>query len=201
MPHVNGPVAVSSNGRGDGSSRSSFREHLESARAHTGETLAKMSVEGRALVVFLRHGGCTFCREALEDLRRMRGAIERTNTRIVLVHMMEDGEAGALFSRYGLGDAARISDPDRELYRAFGLQQGSVQQLLAWKVWWRAFIAGILHRHGAGRLRGDGRQMPGVFLLEKGEIVRAFRHQTAADRPDYGEMAECAVGGRLTRTG
>ena len=40
-----------------------------------------------------------------------------------------------------------------------------------------------------GKLVGDGFQMPGVFLLRNGRIEKAFRHQTAADRPDYCELA------------
>ena len=27
--------------------------------------------------------------------------------------------------------------------------------------------------------------VPGVFLLEKNEVLKRFRHRTAADRPDY----------------
>ena len=40
-----------------------------------------------------------------------------------------------------------------------------------------------------GKLVGDGFQMPGVLLLKDGTIQRAFRHKTAADRPDYCELA------------
>jgi hypothetical protein len=36
---------------------------------------------------------------------------------------------------------------------------------------------------------GGGRQLPGVFLLRDGRLVRAFRHETAADRPDDEEPA------------
>jgi hypothetical protein len=67
--------------------------------------------------------------------------------------MISDGEAAALFSRYGLGDVSRISDPDPLLYHAFGLQRGRLSQLLSWKVWWRTLIAGIAYRHWAGRLK------------------------------------------------
>jgi hypothetical protein len=108
--------------------------------------------------------------------------------------MISDGEAAALFSRYGLGDVSRISDPDPLLYHAFGLQRGRLSQLLSWKVWWRTLIAGIAYRHWAGRLKGDRRQMPGVFLMNNGEVVHEFRHRTAADRPDYTDIANCAVG-------
>jgi hypothetical protein len=160
----------------------------------TGETLAQLSLREKVLVVFLRHGGCPFCREALQDISVSRHSIERKGTTIVLVHMMTDEDASALFDRYGLGDLARISDPDRLLYGAFGLQRGTLSQLLGWKVWWRGLIAGILNRHGAGSLKGDGRQMPGVFLLKDGEIIYGYRHRSAADRPSYPDAAICDIG-------
>lgn len=173
-----------------------FAAILASTVTHEGDSLGDVCSEGKTLLVFLRQGGCTFCREALEDIRRRRADIENAGTRVVLVHMMNDREAAVLLKQYDLSDVPRVSDPDRALYRAFGLEQGRLKQLLGWKMWWRGFIAGIIHRHGAGRLSGDGRQMPGVFLLDRGEIVRAFRHRTAADRPDYAAMATCTIGAR-----
>lgn len=172
-----------------------FHKALASYRTNTGATLEQVCAEGRTLVVFLRHGGCIFCREALDELSRTRNSIEHMKTRLVLVHMMSDDEARELFSRYALDDVFRISDPDRSLYEAFGLEQGSVPQLLGWKVWWRGLVAGVLHRHPAGRLKGDGRQMPGVFLLKDGEIIHEFRHRTPADRPGYADMVSCAITG------
>ena len=31
--------------------------------------------------------------------------------------------------------------------------------------------------------------MPGVFMLFHGNVVAAYRHKTAADRPDYATLA------------
>jgi hypothetical protein len=162
-----------------------------------GDTLMSLSTTSPIQVVFLRHGGCTFCREALTEIAARRGDIEDDGTRIVLVHMMPQDEAGELFARYGLDDLPRISDPARQLYNAFDLESGSLKQLLGWKVWWRGFAAGILKRHGAGKLKGDGRQMPGVFVVKDGAIVKAYRHRTAADRPRYEDFtgAACELAG------
>jgi peroxiredoxin len=173
--------------------KNDFIEALTETIDNGGLSLAERSDSTPVLVVFLRHGGCTFCREALSDIRDKRPTIERAGTATCLVHMMNDDEARKLFASYGLDDLPRISDPDRSLYHAFGLEQGRIGQLLNWKVWWRGIVAGIIHRHGAGRLMGDGRQMPGVFLLEKNRIVRSFRHRTAADRPDYIEVSGCSL--------
>lgn len=148
-------------------------------------TIDELSRLSPVLLVFLRHAGCPFCREALADLAARRGDIERQGARLVLVHMGSKEQGTRFFARYGLGELPRISDPDRALYRAFGLPRGSFADVIGPKVWWRGFQAGILGRHGAGRMVGDGFQMPGVFLLFHGEIVRSYRHQSSGDRPDY----------------
>jgi peroxiredoxin len=159
------------------------------ARTQHGVTINEMSRLWPTLVVFLRHAGCTFCREALADLAKQRAAIESTGTRIVLVHMGTEEDSAPLFRKYGLEDISRVSDPQQSVYRAFGLTRGSVGQLFGPVVWARGFRAGILDGHGIGRLVGDGFQMPGVFLVFHSEIVRSYRHQSASDRPDYREMA------------
>lgn len=154
-------------------------------KTNLGVSLDELSRLSPVLVVFLRHMGCTFCREALADLAAKREKIEREGTRLVLVHMSSEETASRFFARYGFQDVQRISDPGRTLYRAFGLMRGRFGDVLGPKVWWRGFQAGVLGRHGVGPLMGDGFQMPGVFLLFHGEIVRSYRHQSAADRPDY----------------
>jgi hypothetical protein len=103
--------------------------------------------------------------------------------------MSRDADAETFFARYGMQDVARISDPGQAVYRAFGLARGRLWQLLGPDVWMRGFVAAILNRHGVGMLAGDGFQMPGVFLVFHGEILRSFRHQSAADRPDYAALA------------
>ena len=92
------------------------------------------------------------------------------------------------FAAHGLSDVSRIHDPRQTLYRAFDLRRASLGQVLGLKVWRRGLEA-LANGHGAGRLAGDGLQMPGVFLLSDKEIVREFRHETAADRPDYLALA------------
>lgn len=161
---------------------------LGRAVTQSGDTLAALSAASPVLVVFLRHAGCTFCREALSDIGHSRAAIESTGARIVLVHM---GDMEHLFEGHGLAGVDRICDPGRKLYRALGLKRGKPGQLFGPRVIWRAFAGGVLARHGAGRVSTDGFQMPGVFVLQNAAIVRRFRHRTAADRPDYATL--CAL--------
>lgn len=168
----------------------SLAEAITTAKDQTGQSLDQLSDQSPVLVVFLRHFGCTFCREALSDLSKQRPQIEAAGTTIALVHMGTEEEANFMLDRYGLAKIHHISDPLRRTYRAFALRRGSFGQLFGWKVWLRGFRSGILEGHGLGKLQGDGFQLPGVFLLDRGQVISEYRHQSAADRPDYRQFAE-----------
>jgi len=157
-------------------------------RANTGKSILQLSKEQPVMLLFLRHAGCMFCREALADVAAQRKQIEATGAKVVLVHMSRESQARSFFAKYGLEDVPRVSDPERALYRAFGLGRGSLVQLAGPAVWLRAIRAAILDRHGVGRLVGDVFQMPGVFLVYHGHVVLSFIHHSVADRPDYGQF-------------
>lgn len=162
---------------------------LAETKNNQGSSLVELSQKHPVLLVFLRHSGCTFCREALSDLSAVRSGIEKNGTKLVLVHMGTAESFAAFVANYGLGDVPAISDPERRLYRGLGLRRGKLGQLLGLSVWWRgqkSFFEG--HRPGA--LEGDGTQMPGVFLIHRGRVVRRFIHADAADRPDYAALAQ-----------
>ena len=158
-----------------------------------GVDLLEASKKQPQFLVFLRHFGCTFCREALADLAAIDERLRSSGSRLVLVHMSTEDEACDMFGKYGLEDVTQISDPDRVLYRAFALRRGSPTQLFGWSVWKRGWEAGVKQGHGIGWLRGDAAQMPGAFVVSRGHVVAQFVHQTAADRPDYVVVAKEGV--------
>jgi hypothetical protein len=153
-----------------------------------GRSLAELSQDHPLMLVFLRHFGCTFCREALDDLSRIRPEVERLGFRIALVHMSDPQTAGTRLKHYRLEGIAHFSDGNCEIYRSFGLERGSAAQLFGFHVWWRGVTATI-RGHLIGKLSGDGFRMPGLFFLYRGEIYGAYRHRSAADRPDYLALA------------
>ena len=167
-----------------------FEEALHDVRSVQGQTLDELSAEQPLLLVFLRHLGCTFCREALDDLRKRRDEIESKGAAIALVHLSDERRFAEFVKSKGLDDLPRFHDPGQRLYKAFGLGQGSVRQLFSWNVLVRGFQAALLSRHGFGPIQGNGFRLPGTFVLFKGKIIREFRHDTAADRPDYCELVE-----------
>ena len=104
---------------------------------------------------------------------------------------MGDEAQSAEFARhYRLEKVSFISDPGRELYRALSLVRGSLRQFLGPKVWIRGLHSALLERHGFGKPVGDVRQMPGVFLVHRGEVLRSFIHESSADKPDYLALAK-----------
>lgn len=162
---------------------------LDAAKDAFGVSLAELSRRSPVLVVFLRHFGCTYCREAVADVAADRKAIEADGTRVVFVHMSAPAPADEFFARYGLADVTRISDPDARLYRALGLRRATLWQLFGPKSIARFGSANVGDGGRLGRPVDDPLRMPGVFLLKDGRVVREFRHTSVADRPDYCSLA------------
>ena len=163
---------------------------LDSIITNQGLSLASYSDQQPTMLVFLRHFGCTFCKEALREIKKNRAAIESEGTKIILVHLVDELEAAAATQKYHIADLPRISDPDKKLYKAFGLQRGSFVQLLGFNVIIRGIVAGLIKGNFPEKPNADPFQMPGVFLLFKGAVLQTFKHTTSADRPDYIELAK-----------
>ncbi|MDQ3141730.1 MAG: AhpC/TSA family protein [Bacteroidota bacterium] len=156
-----------------------------------GQSVLKDSIHSNVLLVFLRHFGCTFCREALEEIAEMHGQIQEENVKIILVHMSDHQIAEKYFQRYGLQNVDSISDPDCQFYKLFGLIKGTFNQLFGFRSWVRGLDAGIIKGHGWGIQLGDGFQMPGVFVIHDGKIVSEFKHRYASDKPNYKDLLAC----------
>jgi hypothetical protein len=99
--------------------------------------------------------------------------------------MGNETKAKEFFANYDAEMFARFSDPEKKLYQTFGLETGSFTQVLGAKSFIRGFSA---FQYGIGTPVGDVWQMPGVFLIHKGEILKSFVHEAVSDLPDYEEM-------------
>ena len=169
-------------------------EALDKIYTLKGNSLYELSNESPVLLIFLRHFGCIFCREALNDISKKREEFKQRGVEIVFVHMSDDRTASQYFNQYGLEGVDSISDPDCIYYEQFGLLKGNFRQLYGLKVWMRGFETTILEGNKFSlRQIGDGFQMPGVFLIQNGRIIESFVHKSAADRPDYAKIIECCA--------
>jgi len=161
---------------------------LSGYTSQTGQSLAALLVERPVFLVFLRHFGCTFCREAVAELAEKRGAIEAKGAPLAFVHLGTEEKAKWFFTPYGLTDVPRFGDPAARLYQAFGLVRAELRQYLNPKSILRALSA-LFRGNFVGFPTEDVIRMPGVFLLQNTQIRKAFRHKLVSDRPDYLALA------------
>src|ERR1700723_2155924 len=90
---------------------------LASIRTESGASLLALAEASPVLLVFLRHFGCSFCRQAISDVAELRPELARRGGRPVFVHMGAPELAKHYFDYYGLSDVERVSDPEAAVYR------------------------------------------------------------------------------------
>jgi hypothetical protein len=163
---------------------------LGETRTESGKTLLELVDERPVLLVFLRHFGCAFCRQAIDDVSKIRTELTARRVQVVFVHLGSPERAQPYFDYYGLSDVERVSNPDGSLYRdpAFTLARVSVFELFRPAVW-IGWLKGAVFKYRIGLLKEDIQQMPGVFFLRDRAIANVYRHRTIADRPNYLELA------------
>ena len=160
---------------------------LASIRTESGANLLELAQASPVLLVFLRHFGCSFCRQAISDVADLRGELNHRGVQPVFVHLGTPERAKQFFDYYGIGDVERISDPEAAIYQhpVFQLSRTNPWSNLLQPMVWMGWLKGAIFRHGIGKIEGNGHQMPGIFFLKGGKIVRHFRYRTIADEPDY----------------
>jgi peroxiredoxin len=76
-----------------------------------------------------------------------------------------------------------ICDPQKELYRQYGLSRGGVSSLVSAAVLLKSMRA-MSRGHVPGIPRGDVMQLPGVFLINTdGNILYSYYSKDASDHP------------------
>jgi len=155
-------------------------------RTESGRTLLALVDERPVLLVFLRHFGCTFCRQAIDDVSQVRGKLAERGVQVAFVHLGSPERAKPYFDYYKLADVERVSNPDGSLYRdpVFALARVNLLHMIRPAVW-IGWLRGAVFKYRIGLLKEDIQQMPGVFFLKNRAIASVFRHRTIADRPDY----------------
>lgn len=153
-----------------------------------------LSRSNPVILVFLRHFGCIFCKEAINDLAEKKLEMAYRKIKLVFVHMADVVLADNFFSDFGLENAEHISDPECIIYKQFGLAKGKFTQLFGLKTWVRGFqLSKSSSHHMSVKQIGDSFQMPGIFVLFKGKIVDSYIHKTAADKPNYDKFINCCT--------
>ncbi|MFK8138031.1 MAG: SelL-related redox protein [Bdellovibrionales bacterium] len=163
---------------------------LENIQLGKQKSLLDYSKEKKVMMVFLRHSGCTFCRETLGDLIRHEDQLEELGVQIVFVHMSEGFHEQKMKEKFPFKNAIWISDRNKSIYSQFGLKRGSLLELFGPKVIMEGYKAGIKKQHGVGKLDGDGMQMPGIFSIIDGETTWIHKYDHAGDTPNFKELID-----------
>lgn len=173
--------------------RSDLADSLRGFHTESGRPMLDVLDESPVLLVFLRHFACAFCAQALDRVSQVRSQVEAKGVRPVFVHLGSPERAKPYFDYYNLSDVERISNPQATLYQLpeFGLSRTNPYLHFLNLTVWKGWLKGAMFKYGIGLIKEDADQMPGVFLLKERKIVRAFRHRTIADEPDYLKLADC----------
>lgn len=160
---------------------------LQAFRTESGRTLFELVEESPILLIFLRHFGCSFCREALDQVAGIQEQLRARGVRPVFVHLGSPERAKPYFDYYKLSDVERVSNPDGSLYAhpVFHLLRKHPFFHFLVPANWKRWLQSAIRKHGIGRIQEDAHQMPGVFFLRDEKIVRSFRYRTIADQPNY----------------
>jgi hypothetical protein len=171
--------------------RSNLADSLRGFHAETGRSLLELMDKSPVLLIFLRHFACAFCAQALDRVAQVRPQIEAKGVRPVFVHLGSPERAKPYFDYYNLSDVERISNPEATLYQlpVFALTRTNPYLHFLNPTVWKGWLKGAMFKYGIGMIKEDAEQMPGVFFLKERKIVRAFRHRTIADEPDYLKLA------------
>jgi hypothetical protein len=162
-------------------------ELLAGIQTEQGTTLLDLLDQGPLLVIFLRHFGCSYCRQAIHDIAQIKSELDARGVRPVFIHLGTPERARPYFAYYGLSQVERVSDPQARIYGdpAFQLpRRHPLSHFIQPKVL-KGWIMGGIRRYGIGWISDDSYQMPGVFVLRDRRVVNAFRFETIADQPDY----------------
>src|ERR1700730_7440329 len=90
---------------------------LASIHTESGASLLELVEASPVLLVFLRHFGCSFCRQAISDVAELRGELDKRGVRPVFVHLGTPERAKPFFDYYGIGEVERVSDPEAKVYQ------------------------------------------------------------------------------------
>ncbi len=159
--------------------------------AATGESYAlpRLWQTGPAVLLFLRHLGCTFCRELVSQLRQDVTRFCERGVTLALINVADTKQTNLFCAERDLGlPFLCLSDPQRSAFTAYGLSRVGPLELFTPHVVARG-IQATLHGHFVGMPKGDLFQMPGVFIVDTEGIVRyAHRSKDMSDNPPNADL-------------
>ncbi len=160
-----------------------------------GVALASLWAARPLLLIFVRHFGCPQCKELLEFVTQNKTRLEAAGLAVALVTQGTPAETLEFCRRHAPGQLC-LADPQRQVYRAYGVERGGLRQtFLSPRVWlanWRARKKG--YRVELPPPGQDAMQMAALFVIgTDGRIRLPYYYDDIADHPPL----ELLLGGVL----
>ena len=152
----------------------------------TAVRLSREWADHPAVIVWLRHFGCVFCREQVAEIRANRAAIEALGGGIAFVGNGGPRYAKA-FKESFAPDVTVLTDPDLRSYRTIGARSGILKTIgpQAWKAGIRALRSGARQTS----VKGHPYQQGAVMVLTPGDhIVYSYLSRVAGDHPSVSSV-------------
>ena len=150
---------------------------------------------GLTALVFMRHAGCIFCREQVQELRDNAGALEAAGLSVVVITPDRPSRARKFVEEYRVPFPA-LTDPERNAYRAYGLMEGSLGQLINPRIVARGAKA-TLNGTFLSRPTSNPRQLPGTAIVDSAGRLRHLHHaRDASDHLTSRQLIDLARGMR-----
>ena len=151
--------------------------------------------EQPAVLVFLRHYGCVFCRDHAAKFHRARHEFEAAGARLVAIGQGTPAQAAKFRTDQGV-DLLLLADPDRRSYAAAGAKVATLPELIGPKIVARGLARTIASRipQGSivvhqGKIVDHPAQLGGVVVVAPDGSVRyAHMSEDASDNPPVGEV-------------
>ena len=155
--------------------------------------------ERPAVLVFLRHFGCVFCRQLAVDIYRHRHEFRDTDVELAVIGFGTP-EQGRAFLRMQNVDLRLLLDPERKVYGLAGAKVATLNEVIGPLQIWRGFKATVMSRikQGSiavhqGRIIGHAAQLGGVLVIAPDGSVRyAYLSEQSGDNPPAREVLAAA---------
>lgn len=164
----------------------------------TGERIRLSSLweEKPLLLVFTRHFGCPQCKEMLDQLVQNKTDLEKSGLTLAAVTQGTPAETLEYCKRQAPGIVC-LSDPGRDAYHAFGLERGTMWQVVLSPDVIRGTATAREHGHTA-ELPPQGQdvmQMSGTFIIgTDGRVRLPYYYENIADHAPIGLLLNGVLG-------
>jgi peroxiredoxin len=152
-------------------------ETIQLSSFWTGKTL---------LLAFIRHFGCPQCKEMLSKLVALKPQLEKVGISIAIVTQGTPIESRAFCEQYAPGLRC-LSDTQRQVYEAYGVERGNLRQTLFSRRVWAANARARKTKGWKPELPPTGQDamlMSAVFIIGSDGYIRLpYYYDNIADHP------------------